>query len=125
VALGGTVSMTLQNGYAVTQSLGSSPTAPQFDPNAIPPPKPLQSGTSVLPPAQVWSNDDALRLSLGSTGTTFSVGAKMQSTDERWLRTLSAEQKLFGGPVSVTGAVTELPTGDTSKSIMAGFKRAW
>jgi hypothetical protein len=38
---------------------------------------------------------------------------------------LSAEQKLFGGPLSVTGSVSETATGDTSKSLRAGFKRTW
>jgi hypothetical protein len=54
-----------------------------------------------------------------------SIGADISSTDDKWLRTLNAEQKLFGGPFSVTGSVSETPTGDTSKSLRAGFKRTW
>jgi hypothetical protein len=42
-----------------------------------------------------------------------------------WLRTLSAEQKLFGGPFSVTGSVSETGTGDLSKSLKASFERTW
>jgi hypothetical protein len=120
------MSMTLQNGYAVTQSLTNTPTVQQpFDPFAIPAPRPSPSAGNVMPAPQIWSSEDAVRLNLSSTGTTLSVGAKVQSTDEHWLRSLSAEQKLFDGPISVTGALTETPTGDISKSIMAGFKQAW
>jgi hypothetical protein len=54
-----------------------------------------------------------------------SLGANISSTDEKWLPSLSAEQKLFGGPFSVTGSVSETPTGETSKSLTAGFKRQW
>ena len=54
-----------------------------------------------------------------------SLGTNISSTDEKWLPSLSAEQKLFGGPVSVTGSVSETPTGETSKSLTAGFKRQW
>jgi len=49
----------------------------------------------------------------------------ISSTDDKWLRTLSAEQKLFGGPVSITGSVSETAAGDISKSLKAGFKRSW
>jgi hypothetical protein len=54
-----------------------------------------------------------------------SFGADISSIDDKWLRTLSAEQKLFGGPFSVTGSVSETPAGDLSKSLKAGFKRNW
>jgi hypothetical protein len=120
------MSVTLQNRYGVTQSLTSTPPVqPQFDPMTVPAPRPSPGTTNVTPAAQIWSNEDAVRLNLSSTGTTFSVGAKVQSTDDRWLRSLSAEQKLFNGPISVTGAVAERPAGDLSKSIMAGFKHTW
>jgi hypothetical protein len=123
--LGDSVSMTLQNGYAVTQSLANTPPVQQpFDPMAISP-RPGTGAPTALPAPQIWSNDDVVRLSLSSTGTTFSVGTKVQSTDDRWLPSLSAEQKLFNGPVSVTGAITERPAGDANKSIMAGFKQTW
>src|SRR6266404_5474852 len=54
-----------------------------------------------------------------------SLTADISSTDDKWLRTLSAEQKLFGGPFSLTGSVSETATGDLSKSLKAGFKRTW
>jgi hypothetical protein len=51
-----------------------------------------------------WATSQALRFNVLPTDTTLSVGADMSSTDDKWLRTLSAEQKLFGGPFSVTGS---------------------
>ena len=48
----------------------------------------------------------------------------MSTTDEKWLRSLSAEQKLFGS-MNVTGTVSETPTGDLNRSLTAGFKRNW
>ena len=49
----------------------------------------------------------------------------LSTGEDKWLRTLSAEQKLLGGPLSVTGAVSETGAGDTAKSLKAGFKRTW
>jgi hypothetical protein len=100
----GGLSITLQNGYAVTQTLA----APNGAPGA----------------PRVLSGDGAVRLDL-PTATAFSAGASMSSTDERVLPKVSAEQKLFGTPLSVTGTISERPTGDTDKSITAGFKRNW
>jgi len=72
-----------------------------------------------------WATSQALRFNVLPTDTTLSVGADMSSTDDKWLRTLSAEQKLFGGPFSVTGSVSETASGEMSKSLRAGFKRTW
>ena len=103
VPVGDDVLLTLENGVSVTRTL----------------PGPAQ------PLSQSWASSQALRLNIVPTDTTSSVGADMSSTDDKWLRTLSAEQKLFGGPISVTGAVSETAAGDTSKSLKAGFKRTW
>ena len=102
VPVGDDVSLTLQNGVSMTRSL----------PNAT---------------GQVhsWATSQALRFNFLPTDTSVSVGADISSIDDKWLRTLSAEQKLFGGPFSVTGSVSETATGDLSKSLKAGFKRAW
>jgi hypothetical protein len=72
-----------------------------------------------------WATSQALRFNFLPTDTSVSVGADISSIDDKWLRTLSAEQKLFGGPFSVTGSVSETATGDLSKSLKAGFKRTW
>jgi hypothetical protein len=92
------ISMTLQNGVSVTRGAGH---------------------------ADGWATSQALRFNIAPTDTNVSIGADLSSTDDKWLRTLSAEQKLFGGPFSVTGSVSETPGGDISKSLRAGFKRQW
>jgi hypothetical protein len=102
VPIGGGVSVTLQNGYAVTQSLAN--------PGGV--------GT------HVYSGDGAVRLELPSA-TALSAGARMSSTDERLLPAVSAEQKLFDTPLSVTGTISQRPTGETDRSITAGFKKSW
>ena len=102
VPVGDRVSVTLQNGLTVTRTLPSA-----------------------AAPRQGWASSQALRFELLPTDTSVSVGADISSADDKWLRTLSAEQKLFGGPVSVTGSVSETPGGDHSKSLKAGFKRTW
>lgn len=104
VPVGGGMSVTLQNGYAVTQTLATPTGAP-----AAP---------------RVLSGDGSVRLEL-PTATAFSAGASMSSADDHVLPKISAEQKLFGMPFSVTGTISERPTGDTDKSVAAGFKRNW
>jgi len=103
VPLGEGVAVTLQNGYSVTRA----------HPDAA------------ASAAQSWATNQALRFNVLPTDTSFSLGAATSSTDDKWLRTLSAEQKLFGGPLSVTGSVSETASGDTSKSLRAGFRQTW
>jgi hypothetical protein len=103
VPVGENFSVTLQNGVAVTRTLPSV----------------------AQPPSQSWASSQAVRFNILPTDTTLSVGANISTTDEKWLRTLSAEQKLFGGPVSITGTVSESASGEASKSLKAGFKRTW
>jgi hypothetical protein len=47
------------------------------------------------------------------------------STDDKLLRSLSAEQKLFDTPLRITGSISERPDGDPDKSIKAGFRHTW
>jgi hypothetical protein len=105
VPVGESFAVTLQNGYSVTRT----------HPDAAAP-----AGA-----AQSWATNQALRFNVLPTDTSLSLGAAISSTDDKWLRTLSAEQKLFGGPLSVTGSVSETASGDTAKSLRAGFKRTW
>ena len=102
--VGAGASLTLQNGYSMTQTLANP--------------------MGALNPAHVFSGTGALRLEL-PTATAFSAGAIITSGDDRLLPRLSAEQKLFGTPFSITGAISERPGGDTDKSITAGFKQSW
>jgi hypothetical protein len=101
----GGLSLTLQNAYSVTQSLAS--------PSGIPGPN-----------TRVYSGDGGVRLEFPSA-TALSAGAKMSSTDERLTPSLRAEQKLFDSPFSITGTISQRPTGETDRSITAGFKRTW
>jgi hypothetical protein len=102
VPVGENVTATWQNGLAVTSPLPNSTTHDHG-----------------------WTSNQALRFNVLPTDTSVSLGANRSSTDEKWLPSLSAEQRLFGGPFSVTGTVSETPTGEASKSLSAGFKRQW
>jgi len=103
VPVGENFAVTLQNGVSVTRTL----------------PGPAQQ------PSQIWASSQALQLNLLPTDTSVSLGTSVSTTDDKWLRSLSAEQKLFGGPFSVTGSVSETSSGELSKSLKAGFKRTW
>ena len=75
-------------------------------------------------PAQNYATDQSAKLSLNETGTSLSAGQSLSSTDDKWLRKVGAEQKLFGG-VSISGSIGETPLGTTNKSITASFKQSW
>ena len=99
-------SLTLQNGYNV-----------------------IQQGIVPVPgiagrPARNYETDQSAKLSIADTGTSFVAGQTLSSTDDKWLRKIGAEQKLFDG-VSISGSIGETPQGTTNKSLTAGFKRSW
>jgi hypothetical protein len=100
-------SLTLQNGYNVTQQ------------GIVPLP-----GVIAGRAAHNYQTDQSARLSIAETGTSFIAGQTLSSTDDKWLRKIGAEQKLFGD-VSISGSIGETPLGATSKSIAAGFKHSW
>jgi hypothetical protein len=102
VPVGENVTATLENGLSISRALPNTPAQNQS-----------------------WASSQALRFNVLPTDTSLSVGANISSTDDKWLPRLSAEQKLFGGPFSVTGSVSGTATGETSKSLTAGFKRTW
>jgi hypothetical protein len=62
--------------------------------------------------------------SIADSGTSFLAGQTMATTDDRWLRKVGAEQKLFGG-VSISGTISETLQGPANKSLTAGFKHSW
>ena len=106
VPLGEQTSLTLQNGYNV-----------------------IQQGIVPVPgipgrPLQKHETEQSAKLSIGDTGTSFSAGQTLSSADDRWLRKIGAEQKLFGG-VSISGSIGETAQGAANKSISAGFKHSW
>jgi len=107
VPVGSMLSLTLQNGLLLTQSL---------------PPSGATPGSASASQHNV-EGSHAVRFTLLPADTTLSIG--VASGDDRWRRSLSAEQKLFGGPLNITGAVSETANGDLSRSLKAGFRRSW
>ena len=99
-------SLTLQNGYNLIQQ------------GIVPVPG------IVSRPARSYETDQSAKLSIVDTGTSFMAGQTLSTNDDKWLRKVGAEQKLFDG-VTVSGSVGETPTGATNKSFSAGFKRSW
>jgi len=89
----------------------------------------IQQGIVPVPgivshPARSHETDQSARLSIAETGTSFMAGQTLSASDEKWLRKVGAEQKLFDG-VTISGSIGETPSGAASKSLSAGFKRSW
>jgi hypothetical protein len=106
LALGSSNSLTLQNNFALTETLGSQPATPA-------------SG-----PPSVWSNDQTLKFNVGSTGTTLAASTSRSNSDSIPHNKLSAEQKLFND-INVTTTLSDVGTATASKSVTAGFKLKW
>ena len=105
LTLGQQYSLTLQNGYSVIQGL-----APV-------------SGLAGHP-AHAYETEQSARFSLTETGTSLSAGQSLSTGDDKWLRKITAEQKLFGG-FNISGSVAETALGPANKSFSAGFKQSW
>jgi hypothetical protein len=89
----------------------------------------IQHGVAPIPgitghQARNTAIDQSAKLSIADTGTSFIAGQTLSSTDDKWLRTIGAEQKLFGG-VSVSGSIGKTPQGAPNRSFSAGFRRSW
>lgn len=89
----------------------------------------IQQGIVPVPgivsrPARSYETDQSAKLSVTDTGTSFVAGQTLSSNDDKWLRKVGAEQKLFDG-VTISGSVGETSTGAINKSLTAGFKRSW
>ncbi len=106
VPLSDQYSLTLENGYNITQQ------------GAVPMPGIVSHSW------RSYDTDQSAKLSVNDTGTSITAGQTLSTSDDRWLRRIGAEQKLFDG-VTVSGSVGETAQGTTSKSISAGFKRTW
>lgn len=99
-------SVTLQNGYNL-----------------------IQQGIVPVPgipgrPVRNYETDQSAKLSIAETGTSFTAGQTLSTSDDRWLRRVGAEQKLFGG-VSINGSIGETAYGPSNKSLTAGYKQSW
>jgi hypothetical protein len=89
----------------------------------------IQQGIIPVPgiishPSRNYETEQSAKLSIADTGTSFSAGQTLSSADDRWLRKIGAEQKLFGG-VSISGSIGETALGTTNKSLTAGYKQSW
>jgi hypothetical protein len=101
--LGDQYSLTLQNGYNMTQGFAPMPGA--------------GSRTS-------YATEQSARLGIAETGTSFSAGQTLSTADDKWLRKIGAEQKIVGG-FNISGSIAETPLGVANKSISAGFRQSW
>jgi len=104
--LGEQYSLTLQNGYNLMQQ------------GAVP--VPGLGGH----PARNFETEQSAKLNMTGSGTSVSAGQSLSSADDKWLRKIGAEQKLFG-TLSISGSISETPLGASNKSISAGFKQSW
>jgi hypothetical protein len=107
VPLGDQYSLTLSNGANVIQQGGGVP-VPGFASH----------------PERTYQTEQSAKLDVTETGTSVTAGQTLSTSDDRWLRKVGAEQKLFGG-VSISGSIGETAAGTTSKSVTAGFKKTW
>jgi hypothetical protein len=115
VPVGSDLSVTLQNGYSMTQPMpGSVPVVP-----------PALAATPSTSAARALDTNGAVKLNILPSDTSVSLGAALSSTDPKWLRSLSAEQKLFNGPFNITGSLSETTTGEYNKTVKGGFKQSW
>ncbi len=104
--LGEQYSLTLQNGYNIIQQ------------GIVPVPG------SIAHHQRNYQTEQSARLSIADTGTSLVAGQSLSSTEDKWLRKIGAEQKLFGG-VTINGSIGETALGTSNKSLSAGFKTSW
>jgi hypothetical protein len=114
IPLGSKTRLNVKNGYAVTEPI----------PNPVGSSLTTANGNATSPSSAV-ATENSVSLQILPMATTLSAGATLSSADDRWLRSIGAEQKLFGGPVSVTGTLSERADGAVDGSLKAGFKRQW
>lgn len=105
IPLGRNLALTMQNGYWLTQN-GYAVAHPETE------------------ATQTWTTDQVVKLRVLPTDTTIAAGAALHSADGQWLRSLTAEQKIYGG-LSVSSGVSEAADGSFAKRISAGFRRSW
>jgi hypothetical protein len=89
----------------------------------------IQQGIVPVPgiishPARSHVTDQSARLSITDTGTSLIAGQTLSTSDDKWLRKVGAEQRLFDG-VTISGSIGETPSGNANASLSAGFKRSW
>lgn len=68
--------------------------------------------------------DQLARLSLQGSGTSFIAGQTHSSADDKWLRRIGAEQKIFGN-VKISGSISETAQGPSDKALFASYNHRW
>jgi hypothetical protein len=96
-------SLTLQNGYNMTQGFA---------------PLPGSAGRTT------YETEQSAKFGVTDTGTSFSAGQSLSTADDRWLRRIGAEQRMVGG-FNISASIAETPLGIANKSVSAGFKKSW
>ncbi len=96
-------SFTLQNGYNMMQGFA---------------PVPGSAGRAT------YGTEQSAKLGLNDTGTSFSAGQSLSTTDDKWLRRIGAEQNIVGG-FNISASIAETPLGIANKSVSAGFRQSW
>ncbi len=104
--VGGATTLMLQGGYSVTDQAA------------------LPAWVSAGRSQYSYGADQSAKLQFSQTGTSLLAGQSLSATEDRWLRSVGAEQALFGG-VSINGSISETASGNLNKSLTAGFKKAW
>jgi hypothetical protein len=89
----------------------------------------IQQGIVPVPgivshPARSYETDQSAKLSIADTGTSLIAGQTLSTSDDKWLRKIGAEQKLFDS-VTISGSIGETPSGAANTSLSAGFRRSW
>jgi hypothetical protein len=107
VPLGSSVSVVMQSGYWLTQN--------GYD---------LSHHDTTASATQTWTTDQVVKVKLLPTNTTIAAGAALNSADGHWLRSISAEQQVYGG-LNVSSGVSEAADGSFTKKISAGFRHSW
>jgi hypothetical protein len=123
VPLGRSLSVTVQNGYAVTRVLPGMGLATATAPIPIMPPAPTPL-PSAPETSSILSTEQSVRLNINPWGTAFSAGMGTSSVDDQWHNKLSVEQTLFG-PLKITTSIEDTGTAANRKTITAGFKKTW
>jgi hypothetical protein len=116
IPVGSKLSVTVRNTYSVTETLSAS-TTPSSGPLLV-------TAPPATAPTQVWGNEQAVKVDVLSTGTSFGAGLASNNIDPVTHNRFSADQRLYG-PLHVTTAVTDFGQPTSSKSISAGFKLRW
>jgi hypothetical protein len=89
----------------------------------------IQQGAVPIPgipgrPVRSYETEQSAKLSLTDFGTSLTAAQALSSTDDKWLRSFGAEQKLYGD-VSISGSVGETSAGTAAGKISAGYKKSW